>query len=175
MSFICDLCGEMFTRKSSLSRHQKRYHITIGTSSKKPKIIVKMHNDQKGSPKNTNRLGTEIEKKNSLLVDTNDINKTDELLMILIKQNQEINKQYEELNKQYEELNKQNQEIKKKLEQLESKPTSNILQIGNTINNVHIYLNEKTDLYKIYEEYGIEDRAKITKLVEMCNEKNKFG
>ena len=38
------------------------------------------------------------------------------------------------------------------------------MQINNTYN---IYLNENTDLYKILDEYEIENKSKIAKLVEI--------
>ena len=121
-------------------------------------------------------LNNETQSIEELIKGTDNGNKTDQLLMIAIKKIQEISRQNQEINRQNQEINRQNQELKERLEKLESKPASNTLQINNTINNtVNIYLNENTDLYKIFDDYGIENKNKIAKLAEICNEKNKLG
>src|SRR5688500_7472678 len=87
-----------------------------------------------------------------LIEDVNSENRTDKLLMRIIKQNQEL---------------------KERLENLENKhQVSNTLQINNTYN---IYLNENTDVYKIFDEYEIPNKNKLAKLAEMCTDSNKLA
>ena len=172
MSFKCDQCNEACSTNGNLARHKKRCHDGVPVFNQtemknkiKNKIVLKLSNHQEiilensnkstekknfpvktGKPVSSNNFTQSLEE---LIKATDNENKTDQLLMILIKQNQEINRQ--------------NQELKDRLEKLENKPVSNTLQINNTYN---IYLNENTDLYKIFDE------SKITKLIEICNEKN---
>ncbi len=39
----------------------------------------------------------------------------------------------------------------------------------------NIYLNEETDMYKIFDDYLISDKDKLDKLVEMCKDDNKLA
>jgi hypothetical protein len=41
--------------------------------------------------------------------------------------------------------------------------------------NQNIYLNDKTDLYKIYDEYGMSDEKKISNFIEICEDTNKLS
>ena len=188
MSITCDYCGSVFAYRSGKSKHMKnrcffKINNLIGheiIDTKKTSIVIPktiklkqntqtrdgvLYNVDKVVPDVTNNTRkTEEESirkivepsKELVIEDSSDGNKTNQLLMMVIKQNQEL---------------------KERLERLEnnavSNTTNNVLQINNVTNTV--YLNEKTDLYQIYDEYGIPDKTKLAQLGEMCKEKNKLA
>ena len=183
MLFKCDQCDQSYTTNSNLTRHKKKcfkkeltHNRTEIKNKIKNKIVLKLRDNQEIILENSNEF---TEKYNSLI----NIKKDKKYLFDNGSESkEEVNKRNEqesiekinnanETNKLLMVLIEQNRDLKERLEKLENKPTSNTLQI----NTVNIYLNENTDLYKIFDEYGIENKNKIAKLVEMCNEKNKLG
>lgn len=183
MLFKCDQCDQSYTTNSNLTRHKKKcfkkeltHNRTEIKNKIKNKIVLKLRDNQEIILENSNEF---TEKHNSLI----NIKKDKKYLFDNGSESkEEVNKRNEqesiekinnanETNKLLMVLIEQNRDLKERLEKLENKPTSNTLQI----NTVNIYLNENTDLYKIFDEYGIENKNKIAKLVEMCNEKNKLG
>ena len=187
MSYVCSICGQLCSKKSNLMRHIKRIHEKFPicdqtkTNKMNDKVVLMVEDNNDGYMENENE-STEKKKfirqsnvgsRAESITEIDNVNKTDQLLMVLIKQNQDLKDRLERLENKPE----QNQNLKKRVETLENKSKQNTLEIHNTvqINTINIYLNENTDMYKIFDEYGIEDRSKIAKLVEICNEKNKLG
>ena len=202
MSFKCDQCSESCSTNSNLKRHKKRCHKETPifnqiemTNKMKNKIVLKLSNNQEIILENSNESTKKQNFPTKTEKDKNPTLRNDETRSIveLIKEKDKNNtlakdetRSIEELIKETDNGNRtdqllmimiqQYQELKEKLEKLETKTTSNTLQINNTTNNTCIiYLNENTDMYQIFDQYGVGDKEKIAKLVEICNEKNKLG
>lgn len=85
------------------------------------------------------------------------------MIIIIIRQNREINKQNKE-------INKQNQQPMERLEKLENKPTLNCVESHTAPNS-----NKNASLYQIFEEYQIENETEVVKPIEIYNTKIKQG
>ncbi len=107
-----------------------------------------------------------------------DENEKDELFMMLFKQFQEINQHLQATNKHNQEINQKLVKLEEKMELIENNQiTSQTLNVTNNTLQVtyNVYLNNTTDLYKIFDDYGISDENKCAKLIEMCKDSNKLA